>query len=71
MHHAHVHSLNVADCFESCTSNICTRRVLAGKFQVMKWVLKDLVGCGLWNGSPENRTIGDNGFDSKHFWDSG
>ncbi|KAH8701487.1 ribonucleoside-diphosphate reductase-like protein subunit large [Phaeosphaeriaceae sp. PMI808] len=36
-------------CFEPYTSNIYSRRVLAGEFQVVNpWLLKDLVDMGLW-----------------------
>ncbi|KAK3811103.1 MAG: ribonucleotide reductase large subunit [Benniella sp.] len=54
------------ECFEPYTSNTCSRRVLAGEFQVMNpWrMLKDLVGLGLWNDSLKNRIIADNGVDS-------
>ncbi|KAF9351158.1 Ribonucleoside-diphosphate reductase large subunit [Mortierella sp. NVP85] len=50
------------ECFEPYTSNIYTRRVLAGEFQVVNpWMLKDLVDRGLWNDSLKNRIIADNG----------
>ncbi|KAG0006643.1 ribonucleoside reductase large subunit Cdc22 [Modicella reniformis] len=50
------------ECFEPYTSNIYTRRVLAGEFQVVNpWMLKDLVERGLWNDSLKNRIIADNG----------
>ncbi|KAI9294073.1 Rrm1 protein [Neoconidiobolus thromboides FSU 785] len=50
------------ECFEPYTSNIYTRRVLAGEFQVVNpWLLRDLVELGLWNDSMKNRIISDQG----------
>lgn len=50
------------ECFEPYTSNIYSRRVLAGEFQVVNpWLLKDLVDMGLWNDSMKNRIIAANG----------
>ena len=38
------------ECFEPYTSNIYTRRVLSGEFQVVcPWLLRDLVELGLWD----------------------
>jgi ribonucleoside-diphosphate reductase subunit M1 len=43
-------------------SNIYTRRVLAGEFQVVcPWLLKDLVKEGLWDDDMKNRIIASNG----------
>ena len=43
------------ECFEPYTSNMYTRRVLAGEFTVVnKHLIKDLQNCGLW--SPELST---------------
>ncbi|RKP24752.1 ribonucleoside-diphosphate reductase large chain [Syncephalis pseudoplumigaleata] len=54
--------LGFNECFEPYTSNIYTRRVLAGEFQVVNpWLLKDLVEMGLWNDQMKNRIIADNG----------
>ena len=54
--------LGFNECFEPYTSNIYTRRVLAGKFQIVNpWLLKDLVDLGLWNDQMKNRIIADNG----------
>ena len=48
--------------FEPYTSNIYTRRVLAGEFIVVnKHLLKDLVELGLWNDSMKNKLIEANG----------
>ena len=50
------------ECFEPYTSNIYTRRVLAGEFIVVnKHLLKDLVELGLWNDSMKNKLIEANG----------
>ncbi|KNE57871.1 ribonucleoside-diphosphate reductase large subunit [Allomyces macrogynus ATCC 38327] len=50
------------ECFEPYTSNIYTRRVLAGEFQVVNpHLLHDLVSLGLWNDSLKNRMIAANG----------
>ncbi|EME44617.1 hypothetical protein DOTSEDRAFT_152571 [Dothistroma septosporum NZE10] len=50
------------ECFEPYTSNIYSRRVLAGEFQVVNpWLLKDLVDRGLWSENMKNRIIADNG----------
>ena len=43
-------------------SNIYTRRVLAGEFQVVcPWLLRDLVDRGLWDDEMKNRIIDNNG----------
>jgi ribonucleoside-diphosphate reductase subunit M1 len=50
------------ECFEPYTSNIYSRRVLAGEFQVVNpWLLKDLVERGLWSENMKNRIIADGG----------
>ncbi|KAI1652321.1 ribonucleoside-diphosphate reductase large chain [Daldinia loculata] len=50
------------ECFEPYTSNIYSRRVLAGEFQVVNpWLLKDLVDMGLWSDSMKNRIISEGG----------
>jgi len=50
------------ECFEPYTSNIYSRRVLAGEFQVVNpWLLKDLVEMGLWSDNMKNRIIADGG----------
>ncbi|KAF2740657.1 ribonucleotide reductase large subunit RNR1 [Polyplosphaeria fusca] len=50
------------ECFEPYTSNIYSRRVLAGEFQVVNpWLLKDLVELGLWDEDMKNRIIADGG----------
>lgn len=43
-------------------SNIYTRRVLAGEFQVVcPWLLKELVELNLWNEDMKHRIIANNG----------
>src|SRR5690606_21818236 len=50
------------ECFEPYTSNIYTRRVLAGEFAVVnKHLMKDLIELGVWNPSLKNKIIGQNG----------
>lgn len=50
------------ECFEPYTSNIYSRRVLAGEFQVVNpWLLKDLVELGLWTDNMKNRIIAEGG----------
>jgi ribonucleoside-diphosphate reductase alpha chain len=50
------------ECFEPYTSNIYTRRVLAGEYIIVnKHLLKDLVSLGLWNEDLKNKLIAGNG----------
>ncbi|KAI9095944.1 ribonucleotide reductase [Phlyctochytrium arcticum] len=50
------------ECFEPYTSNIYTRRVLAGEFQIVNpHLLKDLTELNLWNDNMKNRIIADGG----------
>ena len=50
------------ECFEPYTSNIYTRRVLAGEFQIVNpHLLKDLTELGLWNDNMKNRIIAEGG----------
>ncbi|KAK6356049.1 ribonucleotide-diphosphate reductase subunit rnr1 [Orbilia javanica] len=54
--------LGFNECFEPYTSNIYSRRVIAGEFQVVNpWLLRDLVDLGLWNDNMKNRIIADGG----------
>lgn len=54
--------LGFNECFEPYTSNLYTRRVLAGEFQIVNpWLLKDLVEMGLWNDDVKNMIMSDNG----------
>ncbi|KAI8085024.1 ribonucleotide reductase [Halteromyces radiatus] len=50
------------ECFEPYTSNIYTRRVLSGEFQVVNHhLLNDLIERGLWNEQTKNMIIAQNG----------
>lgn len=50
------------ECFEPFTSNLYTRRTLAGEFiMVNKYLLKDLMDLGLWNDSLKQQIIARNG----------
>ncbi|KAH7925582.1 hypothetical protein BV22DRAFT_1088728 [Leucogyrophana mollusca] len=54
--------LGFNECFEPYTSNIYTRRVLAGEFQVVcPWLLRDLVERKLWDDEMKNMIIAHNG----------
>ncbi|ODQ64852.1 hypothetical protein NADFUDRAFT_51452 [Nadsonia fulvescens var. elongata DSM 6958] len=54
--------LGFNECFEPYTSNIYSRRVLAGEFQIVNpWMLRDLVDLGIWSENMKNRIIADNG----------
>jgi len=50
------------ECFEPYTSNIYTRRVLAGEFQIVcPWLLKELVELKLWDDRMKNMIIANGG----------
>ncbi|KAI9027656.1 ribonucleotide reductase [Phycomyces nitens] len=50
------------ECFEPYTSNIYTRRVMSGEFQVVnQHLLRDLIERGLWNDQVKNMIIAHNG----------
>eukprot|EP00834_Sanchytrium_tribonematis_P005632 NODE_354_length_8925_cov_1.106050.p1 type:complete len:711 gc:universal NODE_354_length_8925_cov_1.106050:5177-7309(+) len=50
------------ECFEPYTSNIYTRRVLSGEFQIVNpHMLRDLVDLGLWNDQLKQMIIADSG----------
>lgn len=54
--------LGYNECFEPYTSNIYSRRVLAGEFQIVNpYMLRDLVDMGLWSDAMKNHIISDNG----------
>ncbi|KAI9498889.1 ribonucleoside-diphosphate reductase large chain [Zychaea mexicana] len=54
--------LGYNECFEPYTSNLYTRRVLAGEFQIVNpWLLKDLVELGLWDDDVKNMIMSDSG----------
>jgi len=50
------------ECFEPITSNIYTRRTLAGDFVVLnKYLVRDLVRDGVWNRELKDLIIAENG----------
>jgi ribonucleoside-diphosphate reductase alpha chain len=50
------------ECFEPITSNMYTRRTIAGDFIVInKYLVKDLMKNNLWNVDMKNKIISDNG----------
>lgn len=54
--------LGFNECFEPFTSNIYSRRTLAGEFVIVnKYLIRDLQKLGLWNLEMKNKIIRDNG----------
>ena len=54
--------LGYNECFEPLTSNLYTRRTLAGEFVVAnKYLMKDLIALGLWNEKIKNNIIANKG----------
>lgn len=54
--------LGYNECFEPLTSNIYTRRTLAGEFILAnKYLMRDLMGLGLWNEKMKQRIIANKG----------
>ena len=50
------------ECFEPFTTNIYSRRVLAGEFTVInKYLINDLLRLGLWNDILKNKIIAKGG----------
>lgn len=50
------------ECFEPFTSNIYSRRTLSGEYIIVnKYLLKDLVGLGLWDEGMKQRLMASNG----------
>jgi ribonucleoside-diphosphate reductase alpha chain len=50
------------ECFEPITSNMYTRRTIAGDFIVInKYLVKDLMKLGLWNVDMKNEIVANNG----------
>jgi ribonucleoside-diphosphate reductase alpha chain len=48
--------------FEPYTTNLSTRRVLAGEFVcVNPHLIRDLISLGLWNDEVRNQLVADNG----------
>ena len=54
--------LGFNECFEPVTTNIYTRRTLAGEFVVInKYLLKELIDLGLWNEDIKQQIVNHNG----------
>ena len=54
--------LGFNECFEPYTSNIYTRRVLSGEFQIVNpYLLRDLMELGLWDDEMRQRIIAQGG----------
>ena len=54
--------LGFNECFEPLTSNLYSRRTLAGEFIVVnKYLMRELIGLGLWNESVKNDIIANQG----------
>ncbi|SCU95801.1 LAME_0F13542g1_1 [Lachancea meyersii CBS 8951] len=50
------------ECFEPYTSNMYSRRVLSGEFQIVNpYLLRDLVDLGIWDDAMKSHIISDNG----------
>ncbi|SCU92427.1 LAMI_0E10352g1_1 [Lachancea mirantina] len=50
------------ECFEPYTSNMYSRRVLSGEFQIVNpYLLRDLVDLGVWDEAMKSHIISDNG----------
>ena len=50
------------ECFEPITSNIYTRRTLAGEFVIInKYLMRELIDLGVWNEDLKNSIIANNG----------
>ena len=48
--------LGYNECFEPLTSNLYSRRTLAGEFVVVnKYLMKELIELGLWNEQTKNK----------------
>ena len=54
--------LNNNECFEFFTNNIYTRKTQAGDFVLVnKYLVKDLIGLGIWNPELKDKIIANNG----------
>ena len=54
--------LGFNECFEPLTSNLYSRRTLAGEFVVVnKYLMKELIDMGLWNEQIKNNIIANRG----------
>lgn len=54
--------LGFNECFEPLTSNIYSRRTLAGEFVITnKYLMRELIGLGVWNDKIKNNIIANKG----------
>lgn len=54
--------LGFTECFEPLTSNVYSRRVLSGEFQIVnKYLVKDLIDLGIWDEQLKNRIVDQDG----------
>lgn len=54
--------LGFNECFEPLTSNLYSRRTLAGEFVVVnKYLMKELISLGLWNEKIKNNIVTNKG----------
>ncbi|CCH43846.1 ribonucleoside-diphosphate reductase subunit M1 [Wickerhamomyces ciferrii] len=54
--------LGFTECFEPLTSNVYSRRVLSGEFQIVnKYLIKDLIDLGIWDLNLKNQIVDSNG----------
>jgi len=54
--------LGFNECIEPITSNIYSRRTIAGEFiQVNRYLIEDLIGLGVWNDKVKNNIIANHG----------
>ena len=54
--------LGYNECFEPFTTNLYTRRTLAGEFIVVnKYLMKELMNLGIWNESLKQKIVANNG----------
>jgi ribonucleotide reductase alpha subunit len=54
--------LGFNECFEPFTSNLYSRRTLAGEFVVVnKYLMKELINLGLWNEKIKNNIVANKG----------
>ena len=54
--------LGFNECFEPLTSNLYSRRTLAGEFVVVnKYLMRELIDLGIWNEKIKNNIIANKG----------
>jgi len=56
------------ECFEHHTSNIYTRRTIAGDFQMVnRYMVEDLISIGLWNNDLKQNIVASNGSINREY----